>query len=122
MITSGFVELQDIASFDLFLAEAGNAPQVIFKHSNACGISSRAFAQMALLKYRVGFVIVQESRAVSAEIERRFGIVHETPQVLIVRGGEALWTASHGQVRVEAILDALASIPVANSAGGLGEG
>jgi bacillithiol system protein YtxJ len=53
-------------------------------------------------------VIVQHARAVSDEIEKRWCVSHETPQVLIVRDGAVLWNASHFQVKaadVEAVLN-----------------
>jgi monothiol bacilliredoxin len=51
---------------------------------------------------------VQHARAVSDEIERRFGIQHETPQALIVRGDKVLWSASHYAVKAQAIEEVLA--------------
>ena len=55
----------------------------------------------------VGLVTVQTARAVSNEIEARTGVEHETPQVFIIRDGKVLWTASHGQIKAEAVEAAL---------------
>ena len=55
----------------------------------------------------MGLVIVQQARSVSDEIEARTGIEHETPQVFIIRDGKVLWTASHGQIKAEAVEAAL---------------
>ena len=98
---SGFIELRDIESLDSFLAQSNGDPIVILKHSDDCGISSRAYAELTKLARPIGLVTVQKARAVSNEIERRFGVAHETPQVLVIRDGKVIWNASHGRVRVE---------------------
>jgi len=107
-MSNSFIEIADLDSLDRFLAEPNGSPAVIFKHSNSCGISARAHAQMSRLERPVGLVIVQKARDVSSEIAARTGVEHETPQVFILRGGEVLWTASHGQIRAEAVEAALA--------------
>src|SRR5258706_1618970 len=107
---NGFVELPDIESLDLFLAQSNGAPALVFKHSNSCGISARAHAEMAKLELPVGLVVVQKARAVSNEIEAQTGVGHETPQVFIMRDRQVLWSASHGQIKAEAIEAALLEI------------
>jgi bacillithiol system protein YtxJ len=106
----GFVELQDTDSLDRFLADSNGSPAIIFKHSNSCGVSARAHAEMSRLDHSIGLVVVQEARGVSNEIESRTGVEHETPQVFIMRGQKVLWTASHGQIKAEAIEAALQEI------------
>jgi bacillithiol system protein YtxJ len=106
---SGFVELPDVDSLDRFLAQANGSPAIIFKHSNTCGISARAHAEMARIEHAIGLVIVQKARGVSNEIEARTGVAHETPQVFIIRDREVLWSASHNQIKAEAVEAALAN-------------
>ncbi|MFS8086725.1 MAG: bacillithiol system redox-active protein YtxJ [Acidobacteriota bacterium] len=109
-MTNGFIEIADTESLDRFLAQSNGAPAIIFKHSNSCGISSRAYTQMASLGRPVGIVIVQNARPVSDEIEKRTGVGHETPQLFIFRNGKVVWTASHGQIKSEAVESALAEM------------
>lgn len=108
MLANGFIELDDVESLDQLLVQSHGTPIVIFKHSNVCGISSGAYAQMSQVEWTVGIVTVQEAREVSDEIERRLGVAHESPQVLIIRNGSVVWAASHGQVRAEVVTAALA--------------
>ena len=107
-MTNGFIELRDVASLDDFLAQSNGDPVIIFKHSDSCGISARAYTQMSDLERPVGLVTVQTARAGSDELEKRLGLEHETPQVMIVSDGKVAWTASHGQVRAAAVEAALA--------------
>jgi bacillithiol system protein YtxJ len=109
-MTNGFTEIKDIESLTQFLAGPDGVPAIIFKHSNTCGISSQAYTQMARLGQALGIVVVQQARAVSDEIEKRTGVAHETPQLLIFHKGQVVWTASHGQIRAEAVEAALAEI------------
>lgn len=112
MPDNGYVEIHDLAALDNFLAQATNAPAILFKHSNTCGISSSAYRELSKLQRPVGMITVQRARQVSDEIERRFGLSHQTPQVLIVHDNKLLWNASHSQVRahaVEAALEAVSS-------------
>ena len=106
----GFVELSDVESLDVFLAQSNGLPAILFKHSNMCGISARAHAEMSRLEHPVGMVIVQQARGVSNEIEARTRVAHETPQVFIIRNGVVLWSASHGQIKAEAVESALRGI------------
>ena len=103
-----FIEISDLSSLDNFVAKLDGTPGILFKHSDSCGVSSRAYGEMSRLPYRIGLVVVQRARSVSDEIERRWQLSHETPQVLIVRNGALLWNASHFQVKaadVEAVLN-----------------
>ncbi len=100
---NGFVELPDMESLDRFLAQSNGSPALVFKHSISCGISARAHAEMTKIELPIGLIVVQKARAVSNEIEELTGITHETPQVFIMRDRQVLWTASHGQIKAEAV-------------------
>ncbi|HEY8204045.1 MAG TPA: bacillithiol system redox-active protein YtxJ [Pyrinomonadaceae bacterium] len=110
MSGSGFVELQNAESLERFLELTRETPAILFKHSNTCGISSQAYREMLRVKQPVGIVIVQDAREVSDEIERRFGIQHQTPQALIVLGDKLLWDASHSRVRAHIVEDAFGAV------------
>lgn len=110
MSSNGFVELNDTESLDRFLAGASDRPQILFKHSNSCGFSAYAYREMSQLNHPVGLVTVQRARQVSNELVKRFGLAHETPQVLIVRNADLLWSASHSDVRVHAVKAALEKV------------
>jgi monothiol bacilliredoxin len=106
-MTNGFIELRDVVALDDFLSRSNGDPVIIFKHSDSCGISARAYTQMSEVASPVGLVTVQTARAVSDELEKRMGLAHETPQVMIVSDGKVAWTASHGQVKAAAVEAAL---------------
>ena len=88
---------------------------VIFKHSNQCGLSVLAIQEVEKLErlhpeIQVHLVSVIESRSVSLEVERRTGVRHESPQVLILGNGAVLWHASHRRVTATAIDEQLQGV------------
>ena len=107
MAGNEFVEIDDVESLDRFISDAGENPAIVFKHSNTCGVSARVYREVSQVTRPVAVVVVQRARHVSDEIARRFGIQHETPQALVVRGEKVLWSASHYAVKAQAIEQAL---------------
>ena len=107
-MNNGFIEIGDVSSLDDFLTSRSGSAVVLFKHSDTCGVSARAYRELSRLPGPVGLITVQRARPVSDEIERRWQLEHETPQVLIVREGKLVWHASHFRVRSEDVEKVLA--------------
>jgi monothiol bacilliredoxin len=116
---SNFISIVDKPALDRFFAEANGGPVVILKHSNTCGVSSRAYRNMTSFEGPVGLVVVQEARDVSEEVGRRTGVPHETPQVLILREDKVLFTASHFDVKAETVEAELRKIQEGKHASGV---
>ena len=103
MTENGFMELNNTERLDELLSQSGEQPVILFKHSDTCSISARAYQEMTRVEKRIAIVTVQKARALSNEIENRFGLRHETPQVLIVRDGKLTWSASHFRITADAV-------------------
>ena len=103
MSENGFIELSAVNELDDLLSRSDEEPVIVFKHSSTCGISARAHREMVKVTHPIGIVIVQKARPLSDEIEQRFGLPHETPQVLIVRNGKLAWSASHFRITADAV-------------------
>ena len=102
-----FERLANHSALEDWIGRSYREPVVIFKHSDTCGISSRAYAEMIRLDRPVALVTVQMERKVSNEIEARFKVAHESPQALVLRNGEIVWSASHGQISTDALAAAM---------------
>ena len=50
---------------------------------------------------------MRRHHALGQAVAARTGVRHESPQGLLLVGGEAVWSASHGDVTAEAVSDAL---------------
>lgn len=79
-------------------------PQLIFKHSTRCGISSMVLRQFEddyphlTHKLDLYYLDLLSYRAISDEIATCFGVYHESPQLLIVKNGKVIKHASHGAI------------------------
>jgi len=112
-MSNTLTELQTTDDLDRFLAVQPAQPVIVYKHSLTCGTSGMAFEEIRALaagpplEARIGLVMIQPARAVSNEIVRRFGVRHESPQVLLVQDGRVAWHASHFRVTAVAVAAAL---------------
>lgn len=110
-----FHRLTTIQDLDQALVASHTKPIVIFKHSPTCGTSAMASEELQDLKdddpvADIYVVFVREARAVSDAIVERFGIRHESPQVLIVKDGAVTWHRSHFHVTAPQVRKALATL------------
>ncbi|HLR25666.1 MAG TPA: bacillithiol system redox-active protein YtxJ [Fodinibius sp.] len=88
-------------------------PQLIYKHSHRCGTCFFAKNQVEEAADQIReeadlhFVDVIGSRAVSNRITDKWGVRHESPQLLLLKDGEVVWHASHGAIKSRVILKVL---------------
>lgn len=108
-MAKNFFQIDDRAALDNLLADSKSKPVIVFKHSNACSISSRAYRELEQFEGDVNILVVQSAREVSRELATLTGVRHETPQVIVLRDGKAVWDASHFDVNAAAVADAIAS-------------
>jgi bacillithiol system protein YtxJ len=81
---------------------------LLFKHSTRCPVSSMAYEEVRRLlgdrpEAPVWIVDVIARRSLSREVAARTGVEHESPQVILLAGGEVVYDASHFEVRAEAL-------------------
>ena len=80
-------------------------PVAIFKHSTRCGISRMVLRQFEKSygietdKMHLFFLDLLANRAISDEIAIRFQVLHQSPQLIIVKNGVAVAHASHHGIR-----------------------
>jgi bacillithiol system protein YtxJ len=109
-------ELTTEADLETALVESEKHPVFLFKHSTRCSISAAVHGRVT------GFiegapegtppfhlVKVIEARPVSNAVVVRLGVTHESPQLILVRGGRAVWDASHHQIGPSEISEAVAA-------------
>lgn len=107
--------LQDVEGLDAAIEESQNRPVLLFKHSRTCGISCEALDELRLhLEHAPGeatykVITVQSHRHVSDTAAAKLGVRHETPQAILLRGGQPVWKASHFRIRAETLKQAFES-------------
>lgn len=96
------------------VAESKAKPLLVFKHSTRCPISFSAHDRVEAYRKshengpEVVLVKVVESRPISNRIAEDTGVVHASPQMILLRDGAAAWDASHHGIHEEAIDNAIA--------------
>ena len=104
---NNFFEIDDRAVLDNLITDSKQKPVIVFKHSNACSISSRAYREMEKVEAEVNILVVQSAREISRDLANLTGVRHETPQVIVLRYGKAVWNASHFDVQAVAVIEAV---------------
>lgn len=80
---------------------SNNEPILIFKHSTRCGISSMVKKQFEKLfneehnKMKVYYLDLLNYRNLSNKISEDFNVVHQSPQLLVIKNNLAVFNASH---------------------------
>lgn len=87
------------------IVEVSNAvPVLIFKHSTTCGISRMAlrgfekaydYDKKEIEPY---FLDLKQYRELSQAIAQKFNVRHESPQILLIKNGTAVYHTSHGAI------------------------
>jgi len=92
---------------------SADKPMLVLKHSTACPISAGAYSRVQeYLKKNdqapeTFMVKVIESRPISNKVAEDLSVQHQSPQIILLKNGEAIWKASHHGIHAEAIEGAL---------------
>jgi len=99
-----WIPLNSESQLDDINTKSHTTPQLIFKHSTTCGIS-RMVLNMFQESYdlEVGdadlyFLDLHAFRGISNEVAIRFQVLHQSPQLLVVKNGETTFHTSHGAI------------------------
>jgi bacillithiol system protein YtxJ len=81
---------------------------LFIKHSLTCPISTAAFEEYEKFEgdhkeLETFYLYVQEDRPLSNHIAEAFSIKHESPQALLFKDGQVVWTASHWNITYKAL-------------------
>lgn len=101
-----WIPLTSMGQLDEIVALSNEKPAVIFKHSTRCSVSRMALKQFETEydledKVDVYFLDLLEHRAISNEIATRFNVYHQSPQLLLIKGGKSVYDVSHSDIDAE---------------------
>ena len=106
----GWNVLETLEQLDAVFSASNSRPQLLFKHSTRCPVSSHAWSHLKentgllLPAYDLHFLDLIQFREVSNQIEQRSGVQHQSPQVICLVGGKATYNASHHHIEAESIV------------------
>lgn len=104
-------ELSEEAQLETINELSKTKPVLIFKHSTRCSISA-----MAKNRFEKGWEEANVSiwlldliryREISNKIAADYGVMHQSPQVLLIKNGECIYTATHNAIDFKSIQEAL---------------
>ena len=101
--------LEHIDQIDNIINESWNKPVLIFKHSTRCIIS-----KMALKNFESDFLLhniidayyldLIAHRNISNEIAEVFAVEHQSPQILLIKDGVAVYAVSHESIDANVLM------------------
>lgn len=106
--------LDSLEGLDAAIKRSFEVPVVLFKHSTRCSISSMALHRLERAwDFAEGqgpemyYLDLIAFRPVSAAIAERLKVYHESPQLVLIKNGEAVYDASHSDITMDELLEAL---------------
>ncbi len=99
-----WIQLTNSEQLDDIVSQSNDKVQVIFKYSTRCGINRIVMKgfEKAYKSSEQGFdfyyLDILSFRSVSNTIATRFDVVHESPQVLVIKNGVVVVHASHSEI------------------------
>lgn len=98
---------------DEIIATSHEKPVGILKHSVRCGISSMIMWQLEsnwdLNQDDLDFYYLDliNYRHISNKIAADFDVIHQSPQLILVKDGKAIYTPSHHSISIQGLKNAL---------------
>ena len=99
-----WIPLNSVAQLDLIAKKSQSKTQLIFKHSTRCGISRMVINQFidnyifTKNDFDLYYLDLLNNREVSNEVGYTFQVIHESPQILVIRNGVVVAHASHSGI------------------------
>ena len=100
----GWRQLTDLGQLNEIINESTEKPVAIFKHSTTCGISRMAW-NLFQKNYNISddqmsfyYLDLLAYRGISNEVASRFGVQHQSPQLIVIKDGKVVYNASHENI------------------------
>ena len=96
--------LTEIKQLDEIASESNTIPIFIFKHSTRCSISRMALKNfereyaLSPTDAKLYFLDLLQHRDISNEIGTKFNVMHQSPQLLLIKNGHCLYHVSHSDI------------------------
>lgn len=99
-----WMNITSVEQLTELLHNVGEKPILLFKHSTRCGVSSMVLNSFEN-EWTTGtelcdlyYIDLLSHRDVSNEIAVLTGIVHQSPQAIIIKGKEIIYDATHSAI------------------------
>ena len=98
-----WIHLTDLGQLKEVQEVSHTKPAIIFKHSTTCSISRMALKNFEN-EYELNDVVdayfldLLNHRDISNEIAAKFNVVHQSPQLLLIKNGVTVYNDSHDRI------------------------
>ena len=107
-----WINLSSVEQLKEVLFNIGEKPVLLFKHSTRCSISSMALNGFERnwsgeVECELYYIDLLKHRDISQEVAVLTGVVHQSPQAIVLKGKEIVYDATHTSIdarRIESIL------------------
>jgi len=89
-------------TLDKIIEESNEKPVVIFKHSTSCSISAMALNRLErswndseMSEVKAYYLDLISYRDISNAVAEKFGVMHQSPQILLIKNGACVYDDSH---------------------------
>ena len=104
-----WIPLQSEDQLNTIIADSDNKPQLIFKHSTRCSISSMAKNRLFKNELPEGvdfyYLDLLKFRGISNKVADLFDVHHQSPQVLLIKNGKCVYDENHSGITMEDIVE-----------------
>jgi len=103
--------LESLSQLEDAISQSHATPQIIFKHSTRCIISKMVLAQLEEYldaiptQANLLFLDLLNHRDISNAIAMQLGVHHESPQVVVIKNGQAVFHESHHSIDATTIAE-----------------
>lgn len=103
----GWRQLTDLGQLNEISDISNEKTVVIFKHSTTCGISKFVWNRFQKEydipneQMELYYLDLLAYRSISNEVAERFNVIHQSPQVLVIKDGVCVYNASHESIIAE---------------------
>lgn len=108
-----WISLTDEAQLQTIKELSKQKPQIIFKHSTRCNISSMVKSRLdrsdAPANADFYYLDLIAQRQLSNKIADEYSVHHESPQILLIKNGECIYDESHNGISMDEILEQAAA-------------
>ncbi len=113
-IKMNWINLQDIAQLEEIKKQSFEQTMLIFKHSTTCSISRSALSRLErqwkdaeMKEISTFYLDLLSFRPISNAIASVFDVVHQSPQMLLIKNGECVFSQTHNGIDYQDIKNEL---------------
>ena len=107
-----WLKLESIGQLEIIKEKSKENPVLIFKHSTGCSVSwtalnrmERNWKQEEMNEVNAFYLDLLKHRDVSNQVAFEFEIEHESPQLLLIENGLAVYDQSHLDISYQGLAD-----------------